>query len=281
VSKHGNGFIRGLAHPVRAIREPFGTAGLIVAMVALIAAVGGSAYAATKLNGTQKKEVEKIAKKFAGKPGSNGANGAAGANGAPGSKGDAGAAGAPGTSATTTTFTGVKGSCTEGGIEVKSGSPAVNVCNGKKGDPAEFPSTLPSGKTEKGTWAIGTGASTSVSSETGISFPIPLAASGGAGSAAAFNAAKTKEIEEGTVDPSGCTGSVANPTAPQGKLCVYTAFEGREKAQGNYQARISDGNELVNRYGVSGAILFGPFLEGEPATPAFVEAFGSWAVTAP
>src|SRR5690349_24138099 len=97
-----------LRHPVRAIREPFGTAGLIVACVALIAALGGTALAAAKLNSTQKKEVEKIAKKYAGKPGAPGAQGSAGPAGNDGSNGtnrtngtdgEDGTDGAPGKSA--------------------------------------------------------------------------------------------------------------------------------------------------------------------------------------
>ena len=38
--------MKSFRHPVRAIREPFGTAGLIIAVVALVAAVGGNAFAA-------------------------------------------------------------------------------------------------------------------------------------------------------------------------------------------------------------------------------------------
>ena len=91
------------------LREPFGKAGLTVAVIALVFAMLGGAYAATKLNGTQKKEVEKIAKKFQGSgpagaqgpAGAKGDNGAAGAKGDTGSAGGAGTAGAPGTSATT------------------------------------------------------------------------------------------------------------------------------------------------------------------------------------
>src|SRR4051794_38320152 len=84
-----------LRHPVRAIREPFGTAGLIVACIALIAALTGGAYAASGgLTAKQKKEVKKIAKQFAGKPG---APGTAGAKGDTGGKGDTGAAGTNGT----------------------------------------------------------------------------------------------------------------------------------------------------------------------------------------
>ncbi|MCW2987260.1 MAG: hypothetical protein JWM24_198, partial [Solirubrobacterales bacterium] len=52
----------------RRLREPFGKAGLTVGVIALVMALVGGAYAAGALTGKQKKEVEKIAKKFAGKP---------------------------------------------------------------------------------------------------------------------------------------------------------------------------------------------------------------------
>ena len=55
-----------LRHPIRAIREPFGKAGLTVAILALVLAMVGGAYASGALTGKQKKEVKKIAKKYAG-----------------------------------------------------------------------------------------------------------------------------------------------------------------------------------------------------------------------
>ena len=51
--------------------------GLVIAVVAMLIALTGGAFAASgALTGKQKKEVEKIAKKFAGKPGSSGFAGA-------------------------------------------------------------------------------------------------------------------------------------------------------------------------------------------------------------
>lgn len=89
-----------LRHPIRAIREPFGTAGLIVACIALVLGLGGAAFAAaTKLPPTQKKEVEKIAKREAKKAqgsGPAGPTGPTGAKGDPGASGGAGASGATG-----------------------------------------------------------------------------------------------------------------------------------------------------------------------------------------
>lgn len=132
-----------LRHPLRAIREPFGTAGLIVACVALILALTGAAFAAAGLTGKQKKEVEKIAKKFAGKPG---APGAAGPAGAAGPQGPAGAAGAKGATGATGT-NGVNGKsitvsasapgCFAGGAKLEvEGQPATaqEICNGEEGE---------------------------------------------------------------------------------------------------------------------------------------------------
>ena len=147
-----------LRHPIRAAREPFGKAGLVVAIVALVAAIGGTALAATKLNSTQKKEVEKIAKKYAGKPGANGTNGTNGTNGSPGEKGAPGSPGAKGENGKSVTVTEIPAApgeaCEEqgGALVQQEGAPeGTEVCNGTTG----FTSTLPKGKTETGFWSFG------------------------------------------------------------------------------------------------------------------------------
>lgn len=171
-----------LRHPVRAVREPFGTAGLIVACVALILALTGAAFAAAGLTGKQKKEVEKIAKKFAGKPGAPGAagpagkdgsNGAAGARGATGAQGAKGATGAQG-SAGPKGEAGADGLSPEivaegptlcggkGGVayEVEGSAEEAEICNGKEGkdgkegSPWTAGGTLPPGATETGYWSF-------------------------------------------------------------------------------------------------------------------------------
>jgi hypothetical protein len=236
-----------LKHPIRAIREPFGTAGLIVAMIALVAALGGTALAAAKLNSTQKKEVEKIAKKYAGPAGKAGANGTTGSNGAAGAKGDAGAAGgagaagAAGTSVTTKAIpTGVAGKCNkQGGVEVASASPTVNVCNGTTG----FTKTLPSGETETGVWGFGPIAESAVVEDPtfghlvrvpAASFAIPLAAPLSASQVHYINAASKEVVlnasfEQEEVDPSiagKCVGSAVAPTAASGgNFCLYAKEE--------------------------------------------------------
>jgi hypothetical protein len=257
------------------LREPFGKAGLSVAVIALVFAMLGGAYAATKLNGTQKKEVEKIAKKFQG-TGPAGAAGPVGAKGDTGAKGDNGTAGSNGTSATTTSFAGVKGSCTEGGVEVKSASPTVNVCNGVKGANGTFSTEpLPKGETLTGVWA----ASTLVTGESAgpllipISFPIQVSPAPTADMQ--FEPSSTIGIVFKAGSPEAdfefethCPGSAANPEATEGYLCIY---------QG----------EVVH----GGAPPLAPNPLYEPASSHGVVAFmtfqsnggyakGSWAVTA-
>ena len=63
-------------NPIRAIREPFGKAGLTVAVLAVVLAMVGGAYAAGALSTQQKKEVERIARKAAGRPAPTGPAGA-------------------------------------------------------------------------------------------------------------------------------------------------------------------------------------------------------------
>jgi hypothetical protein len=80
-------------------KDRFGSAGVVLGVIALILALGGTAIAAGGLTKQQEKQVVKISKKYAGKPGATGATGAPGATGpagAPGAKGDAGLRGAPG-----------------------------------------------------------------------------------------------------------------------------------------------------------------------------------------
>jgi hypothetical protein len=269
-------------HPIRSIREPFGLAGVIVACVALVAALGGGAYAASGgLSGKQKKEVEKIAKKYAGKPGANGTNGAPGTKGDIGAKGDTGAAGTSGTNGTNgtnvTTSAASEAECGKaGGVKITSASPATKVCNGTTG----FTKTLPKGETETGTWAASSTSTTGFSAgdfvSVPISFPIPLAAEGATQSAFVFNKADTAASQFGA---SGCAGTVATPTAPPGKLCVYTFDE--ELVEATPLEGLKNAEGQIQKYGQSGAILEVALLNGSAASPAGVLAWGSWAVTAP
>ena len=116
---------RGLKEQSR-LKEPFGKAGLTVAILALVMGLVGGAYAAGGLTKSQEKQVTKIAKKYAGKPGTAGSMGAAGTNGTNGTPGAPGANGASVTLATA-------GSCPEGGTKLTVGGESKEVCNGLKG----------------------------------------------------------------------------------------------------------------------------------------------------
>lgn len=120
-------------------RKRVGTPATAIAVIALVFAMVGGAYAASSaLTKKQKKEVEKIAKKYAGKPGPPGAQGPAGANGKNGTNGTNGTNGSDGRSVVTTALLPGEG-CIEGGteFEVEGSSSSEAICNGLEGEPGE------------------------------------------------------------------------------------------------------------------------------------------------
>ena len=269
--------MRRLRHPVRAVREPFGKAGLIVAILALLLAMGGAAFAAGGLSGKEKREVQKIAKRVAGKPG---VQGPAGPTGKSGSSGAIGAEGTNGVGVTTTAAS--KGECAAGGIKVTSASGNSKVCNGTTG----FTETLPSGQTETGVFSTGFQTEAEYTYFAALDFPIPLAAPLEEG----HTFFVTSEEEEGATAPAGCPGSVEEPSAEPGDLCIYqgsTHVEEAEPEPGVFepgafhlQSVISPSQPPVNgesKTGVSGAVAL--FHYGEAAGRTWLQ--GSWALTAP
>jgi hypothetical protein len=178
---------------MKRIHQRLGTAGFIISIVALVAALSGGAYAAGGLTKAQEKQVTKIAKKYAGKPGAVGATGPVGAAGKEGARGAAGTNGTNGAN----------------------GANGANGTNGLTG----FTKVLPKGETLKGDWAIaantpGTGVFEG-SAATAISFGIPLGA-----------APEPVYVKAGeTTAPAGCTGNVENPGAEAGHLCIFAAAE--------------------------------------------------------
>jgi hypothetical protein len=217
----------------------------------------GGAWAAAGLNSKQKKEVKSIAKSFQG-TGVAGPAGSAGPVGPKGDKGDTGGKGANGTNGTnttTTSFIGAKGTCKEGGVEVKSATPATFVCNGS---PWAAGGTLPKGQTETGRWGT-----TTTGGGIGflpVSLNVPLA--------------QPLEFEDvhwlvaGEGETSACPGTEEDPKAALGQLCVYTAEE--ESILRNMTI-LEEHSELMGTTGVSL-----PLIQFEGAF-----AYGAWAVTAP
>jgi hypothetical protein len=276
-----------LRHPVRAITEPFGKAGLIVAVLALVLALTGAAFAAAGLNGKQKKEVEKIAKKFAGKPGAAGAQGPAGPAGPAGAAGKDGANGTNGTNGTSVTTSSFGGSktvgsvtCEEGGVEVKSASPATAVCNGAAAAGGGFAETLPEGKTETGGWSVENATGKGLVVVTPISFPIPLELG--------LDSSHVVFLEAGEGETTECPGSVGSPEAAAGYLCVYSQILTSGFTPGGFSGegavhKLSNGEGgIITLAGAdqAGALLMFQPVEEEGEFSNGI-GFGTWAVTAP
>jgi hypothetical protein len=212
-----------LRKPVRAIREPFGTAGLIVAIVALVAALAGGAYAASGGSGHGQATASAKAKAKAGPRGKTGKTGPAGPQGAPGANGTNGKDGANGTngtngsagiSAKAIAFAGDQHGCEEGGLEVTSASPTAFLCNGKAGAAGPLVESLPKGTLVTGAWSV------LLSAEgnglTSISYPFPLASA---------PTEHREVLSEGEFETE-CPGSVGNPDAAEGMFCFYAQVDG-------------------------------------------------------
>lgn len=167
------------------IHGKLGTAGLIVAILALVAALGGTAFAMAGLNSKQKREVTRIAKQDAGKPGPTGATGAQGPVGPQGSAGTNG----------------------KDGVTGPTGPSGVTGTTGPAG-PTE--TVLPSGKTEIGLWSF-TNNSTGKSWTT-ISWPLRVENIG---------SFEFTWIAPGGSSTTECPGSAEEPEAAPGNICVY------------------------------------------------------------
>jgi len=256
------------------IHQKLGTAGFIISIVALVAALGGGAYAASGgLNGKQKKEVEKIAKKYAatrGTPGAPGAQGAKGDSGTPGTnggagekgdkgaKGDAGAAGENGEFPNIVELAPGNGEhCELGGTEFfNAAGQRAFACNGEGGGGGgggEYPETLPSGRSETGFWesqgekglVIGGPPGEEITAST-ISFPLPLDET-----PERILLAEAPSAEE----EAKCPGNSLEPKASAGVLCLYSV--------------LGEVTELTGGTFTFGSLLL---IKGK--------ALGSWAVTA-
>jgi hypothetical protein len=193
------------------IHEKLGTAGFVIAIVALVAALTGTAFAAAGLNSTQKKEVKKIAKKVA-KQGPAGPAGAAGKDGVNGTNGANGTNGTGAAGKSVNTGSEAAGAnCTEGGIwvEVEGSGIKKYVCDGESATSGGPQTALQPGETQTGAWSFsGTEVFGNFST---ISFPLRVE------DVPTFHFIPAP----GTSTDPECPGSVSNPQAEPGALCVY------------------------------------------------------------
>lgn len=273
------------------IHQKLGTAGFVISIVALVAALGGGAYAASGgLTGKQKKEVEKIAKRYAGKPGATGATGPAGAAGPAGAKGDTGAKGDPGTNGTagsngTNGTNGANGKsvalvneepagCEAEGLtgytyEVEGSGNPNEVCSSVAGG-SGLPKTLGPEEMETGTWA------TNILEEaeygfTPISFTVPLGAE--------LDGSHVVIVGSSGTPPTECTfgagtPSVSNPQARPGYLCVFEGTLLEAGPELSLETIQKPNIEFALGAATSGAVLK-VFNEGTTSG----QISGTWAVT--
>ncbi len=258
------------------LRTRFGIPG-VISVIALVFAMFGGAYAASNSASGGKATASAKAKKgprgpkgATGPAGSQGPAGPQGPAGAPGPKGDAGAAGNPGQSGSngqsiTSTLEPPGPNCTAGGYKLVSAGPKTDyVCNGANGVDGQtgFTETLPAGMTEKGTWSASARKDQAIVVGpfelfgAPLSFSIPLASPLG-----------ESHVHFSTQSDFGdtCTGSVGNPTAPSGELCVYLDNGLEYSRNAEYFAPES--------LSTAGTLLFFQITE-DPAN-----VYGAWAVT--
>jgi hypothetical protein len=190
------------------------TPSTVIATLALVFAMSGGAYAASKYLITSTKQISpKVLKALKGKAGANGAQGPAGAAGA----GIAGAQGAQGAQGPQ----GPAGAGTQGpaGPAGPTGAKGTNGATGPTGPAGPLGPTLPKGVTEKGAWVnLFVAKAESEFAITAISFTIPLSA------APTRHYVTGAEVNGGTA-PAECPGSLEEPQATSGNLCVYGGTE--------------------------------------------------------
>jgi hypothetical protein len=217
----------------------------VMASIAVFVALGGISYAATQLprNSVGTKQIKNSAvtlKKInkAARLALQGQKGATGPAGPTGATGATGAAGAKGD----------KGDTGAAGTSV-------------------FSSTIPSGQTVTGAWGIGedssnTGGFTHVVVSLPVEAPTELT-----DSLVNFKSGTTNAADGDAT----CTGTAAAPTAPAGKVCIYTTFNSNTDYLAGFQISGSAGDQ--NKFGFT--------IFASAAASGLIDARGTWAYTAP
>jgi hypothetical protein len=146
---------------------------------------------------------------------------------------------------------------------------------GDKGDPGTsvFASSLPSGQTMKGVWGgrFPTPTANTYQDSPRIGFPVPAPA--GLTDAQVSFPAGTANAAPADLDPT-CTGTAEAPTAPAGKVCVYV--DSQSASVTSLVAQQLDGeNSEQSKLG------FGVVVTATGAANASTVARGTWAYTAP
>ncbi len=199
----------------------------VLAFVALVFAITGGAFAATggsgngggnspakasAATGRTANFAAAAAKKKAAPKSMRGPAGPKGATGATGPAGPAGPAGAIGPAGGTGPQ-GIQGEKGEKGESIKGET-------GPKGSEGNIGKTLAANATETGTWTYSTTAAGAVLAS--ISFPIPLAET--------LNATQVHYVDRSEASSPECPGTLAEPEAKPGNLCVYQGIAASVKS---------------------------------------------------
>jgi collagen triple helix repeat protein len=202
----------------------------VAATLALLLSMSGGALAASHYLINSTKQISpKVRKSLQGKTGNTGPRGAKGdpgPQGSPGAKGDPGSQGARG----------------ETGAQ---GVPGTSV----------FAGTMPSGTKITGVWSVGADGGNYA-----VSFPVPAPSP-----PSEVNFAPDSSSVTTSDDPS-CTGTVSEPTAPSGKVCLYVT---------------SIGSGVSSLTGFAELGRYGFFVYGVESSTSNNAARGTWAYTAP
>ena len=151
------------------------------------------------------------------------------------------------------------------GVAGPQGPPGAQGIQGIQGLPGPFPEgDLPTGKTIRGTYSLGAGGTDSYAWGH-ISFGFVLA-----------SAPAPHWIAAGASPPAECPGTVANPQAQAGHLCIYEDAGGFENVGPRHVFNPTSPGGPQNQTSRSGAGLF--MTRGAAASDFW--SYGSWAVTA-
>ena len=244
------------------IRRHFNATG-VVAVLALVLAMSGGAYAASRYVITSTKQISpKVLKSLQGKAGAVGAQGPAGAVGAQGPAGSSGAQGPAGLA----------------GVQGPKGERGEPGARGEKGE-SGWAETLPQGKTLTGQFAAsGLAEEADGIVVSAVSFPFRVQDESGQGPHVHF-------IKAGESSPAGCTGNTAQPDAEEGNLCVFGLEETNVLASTICDKSIASGDcafDGLTRANPAGFVVEGFAKEGgsEPGKGKTIILNGTWAVTA-
>jgi hypothetical protein len=229
----------------------------VIAIIALVFAMAGGAYAAKGVIITKLSQIApSVQKKLKGKTGPAGPTGPQGAQGPVGPQGPKGETGAPG----------------------KNGTNGTNGTNGIDGEDGVCSESLPecvlpSGATETGSWAMGATAGPGAV-YTALTLSVPLAAPlEGTGHTHFINTAGKEVTVAEVFTSTACKGTAKKPTAEPGNLCVYAGFT--ENVKGFSDGMYAAGTEAEPGVSTGGAVM------ELAASAAAALGFGTFAVTAP